>query len=70
MFEKTGCQECRNSWTHQFKETSLVDLGKTNFQWQCRLFQCNKCGAYWEDQNGGYPSGITPDDVNKYYGNN
>jgi hypothetical protein len=68
MFEETGCEKCRDSWSHPFGEKTLVDLEKTNFTRQTRLFKCSSCGAYWEDQNGAFPSGITEKEAKEYYG--
>ncbi|MGH1451514.1 MAG: hypothetical protein ACRBBM_19105 [Pseudomonadaceae bacterium] len=69
MFEKTGCEECRDAWSMPFKaEKILQEIGDTNFKRQARLFQCAKCGSFWEDNNGSYPSGLTKEDAEKYYG--
>lgn len=49
-------------------EKILQEIGDTNFKRQARLFQCAKCGSFWEDNNGSYPSGLTKEDAEKYYG--
>ena len=45
--------------------TLLVDQ---HMKRQARLYQCNSCGAFWEDTNGAYPGGLTEEEVAKFYG--
>ncbi len=69
MFEETGCEECREAWSHPVESKKvLVSVGTTNSERQARLLQCSICKYYWEDNNGSYPSGLSKEDAEKYYG--
>ncbi len=70
MFPDTGCEKCRNYWTHPFMEDrdKVMDLLQTNMKQQARLYKCNHCAAYWEEPNGAYPCGLTDEEVEKMYG--
>ena len=68
MFEETGCEECRDAWSMgKNRDRILKEVGGTNFERQARLNQCSECGAYWEDNNGSYPSGLSENDAKKFY---
>ena len=68
MFEDTGCENCRDAWVSGVnRDKILIEIGDTNFDRQARLNQCSVCGAYWEDNNGSYPSGLSKQDAKKYY---
>ena len=69
MFDETGCEKCRRDWAYPLRDADKVleDIGRTSFERQARLFRCSACGAYWEDQNGNYPCGISAEDVQRHY---
>ncbi len=70
MFPETGCEKCRNYWTHPFMEDrdKVMNLLQTNMEQQTRLYKCNHCAAYWEEPNGAYPRGLTNEEVERLYG--
>ncbi|OJT00147.1 hypothetical protein BEE62_08645 [Marinobacter nauticus] len=71
MFAETGCDFCRKYWTHPFLENRdeiIKLLADPNWERQARLYQCNKCGAYWDNPNGAYPEGLTKEEVEQFYG--
>lgn len=67
MFEETGCEKCRDSWSSGHRDKVLQQIGKDNFERQARLHRCKECGAYWEEPNGAYPSGLNESDAKKFY---
>lgn len=67
MFEETGCKDCQNAWMNGNRENILVPRGKDNYERQARVQQCSSCGAYWEEPNGAYPSGLSEQEAKSYY---
>lgn len=43
-------------------------LVSSHLERQGKLYQCNICGAYWEDSNGTYPVGLSKEEVREHYG--
>lgn len=70
LFSDAGCDLCRRYWTHPFLENKneiMTLLVEANQARQARLYQCNICGAYWEEPNGAYPLVLSQQEVAEYY---
>ena len=46
----------------------VMELLQTDMKLQARLYKCNHCSAFWEEPNGGYPCGLTIEEVENLYG--
>jgi uncharacterized protein with PIN domain len=71
MFNDAGCEQCRKAWSHPFgikREDILEQIVRVNYKRQASLYRCKKCGGYWEDPNGNYPTGISPAEATEFYG--
>lgn len=70
MFNDSGCEQCRTAWSHPFKKTGadiLEQIVRINYERQASLYRCKKCGGYWEDPNGNYPTGISHEEAREFY---
>ena len=71
LFSDSGCEKCRKYWTDPFMESRdeiMEYLVKCHDARQAHLLKCNICHSFWEEPNGAYPTGLSKDEVSKFYG--
>lgn len=68
MFNESGCESCRKAWSGSSGKDALEDLFKVNYVRQATLFRCKKCGGFWENRNGNYPTGLSHIEARELYG--
>lgn len=56
-FPESGCVRCRSHWQSWSDQPEY--LGQS-MEYQCLLYRCAACGAYWEEPNGAYPGRSLP----------
>jgi hypothetical protein len=71
MFDSAGCELCRKAWAFPFgikRENILEQASRVNIERQAVLYRCKKCGGFWEDPNGNYPTGLSGSEAKEFYG--